>query len=188
MGEAAKADDHIPVSAGDINSAGIAELLKQRQCLVLHHQLFCVHQRHQPELPPRLRRFGRHPAQLHRLLTQGKRLGITRKSHGGVAPDLPRELIQQQHQRQGTAWLSTPGIEFAGDRLPGQSEKALPQQVVKGSVLGEPLLRSGFGKPELENLAGLVPRTIHQSRACTLATLSSRVCSLSVRVLIFTVV
>jgi hypothetical protein len=35
---------------------------------------------------------------------------------------------------------------------------------------------------------GLVPLGWHQSSACTLATLSSSVCSLSVRVLIFTVV
>ena len=34
----------------------------------------------------------------------------------------------------------------------------------------------------------LVPQAWHQSKACTLATLSSRVCSLSVRVLILTVV
>jgi hypothetical protein len=78
------------VSAGNSNSAGIAEPLEQRQRRLLHCQLFCVHQRHQPELP---------------------------------------------------------------------------HQVDKGSALGEPLVRSGFGKPERENLAGLVPRTSHQSSA-----------------------
>jgi hypothetical protein len=64
----------------------------------------------------------------------------------------------------------------------------MPHQLVEGSVLGEPLARPGFAKPEGENLAGLVPLARHHSSACTLATLSSSVWSLSVRVLIFTVV
>jgi hypothetical protein len=62
------------------------------------------------------------------------------------------------------------------------------QQLVKGRVLGEPLARPALHELEGQNLAGLVALAWHQSRACTLATLSSRVCSLSVRVLILTVV
>ena len=68
----------------------------------------------------------------------------------------------------------------------GEAGKA--EEGINGRVLGEPLARLGFGKPELQNLRRLFPLAWHQSRACTLATLSSRVWSLSVRVLIFTVV
>ncbi len=71
---------------------------------------------------------------------------------------------------------------------PGQLEKAIAHQGVKGEVLGKPLARPGFADPEGQNLAGLFSVARHQSSACTLATLSSRVWSLSVRVLIFTVV
>jgi len=53
---------------------------------------------------------------------------------------------------------------------------------------GEPLGIEGLGiASEGHNLAGLVALAWHQSRAFTLATLSSRVCSLSVRVLILMV-
>ena len=86
----------------------------------------------------------------------------------------------------------------AGDHIPvpagedggasDQPEGALPQHLVRGRVLVEPLARLGLGKPELQNLRRLFPLAWPQSRACTLATLSSRLWSLSVRVLIFTVV
>jgi predicted nuclease of predicted toxin-antitoxin system len=59
---------------------------------------------------------------------------------------------------------------------------------VEGRVLGKPLARPSLDKPAGENLAGLLPPAWHHSNACTLATFSSRVWSLSVRVLIFTVV
>jgi hypothetical protein len=52
--EAAKAGDHIPVPAGEVGRTGIAEPLEQRQRRLLHRQVFRVHQRHQPELAPRL--------------------------------------------------------------------------------------------------------------------------------------
>ena len=81
MRKTLEAGDHIPVPASEINGAGIGELVKQRQRLVLHRQVFRVHQRHQPELPPRLLGFGLQPAQFHRLLTQGQRLGIAGKGH-----------------------------------------------------------------------------------------------------------
>ena len=55
-------------------------------------------------------------------------------------------------------------------------------------VFREPLTRPALHEPEVQNLLRLFPLAVHQSRACTLATLSSRVWSLSVRVLIFTVV
>jgi len=90
--------------------------------------------------------------------------------------------------RSNSCRASPPCVELAGKRLAGQSEEAFPQEDIKGSVLGEPLVRQGFGEPEGQNLAGLVALAWHQSRALTLATLSSRVCSLSVRVLTFTVV
>ena len=48
--------------------------------------------------------------------------------------------------------------------------------------------RQRLGEPELQNIPGLVALVWHHSSACTLATLSSSVWSLSVRVLIFTVV
>lgn len=101
---------------------------------------------------------------------------------------------QEPGDRQQRPWRcrtrSAAGLDRAararGPRS-GQPQKALLQQGVKGRVLGEPLTRPALHEPELQNLAGQVPSTIHQSRACTLATLSSRVWSLSVRVLIFTV-
>jgi hypothetical protein len=49
-GEAAKAGDHVPVAAGEIGGAGIAESLEQWQRHLLHRQVFFVHQRHQPDL------------------------------------------------------------------------------------------------------------------------------------------
>lgn len=188
MWKTLEAGDHIPVSAREISSARIAESLKQRLRLLLHRQVFRVHQRHQPELPPRLLVFGRQPAQLHRPQAQCQGLGIASEGHSAVAPDLPRELIEQQHQRQSPGRLCIPCVELAGDRSSGQGNESLLQQLVKGRVLSEPLVSQSFGELELENLAGLVPLTSHQSSACTLVTLSSRVCSLSVRVLILTVV
>jgi len=70
---------------------------------------------------------------------------------------------------------------------PGQAKEAFAHQGVKGRILREPLARQGFAEPEDQNLAGLFSLVWHQSNACTLATLSSRVWSLSVRVLTFTV-
>jgi hypothetical protein len=99
-----------------------------------------------------------------------------------------RELIEQQHQDQAPNSFRAPGVELTGDRLADQREEAFPQQGIKGRVLGEPLARPALHEPELQNVRRLFPLAWHQSRACTLATLSSRVCSLSVRVLIFTVV
>jgi hypothetical protein len=81
-----------------------------------------------------------------------------------------------------------PGVELEAERPPRQAQKAFPQQGIKGRVLGEPLARPALQEPEPQNLAGPLPLTIHQKRACLLATLFSRVWSLSVRVLIFTVV
>ena len=66
--------------------------------------------------------------------------------------------------------------------------EAITHQCVEGRVLRKPLARPSLAKPERENLASLVPLARHHSSARTLATLSSRVWSLSVRVLIFTVV
>jgi hypothetical protein len=149
--------------------------LEQRQCRLLHRQVFRVHQRHQPELPPRLLWLGLQPAPLHRLQTLSQSLGIAREGHGSVAPDLAGELVEQQYQRQIPGRRSAPGVELAGEGLPGQPEEAIPHQPVEGSVLGEPLARPGFAKPEGENLAGLVPLARHHSSACTLATLSSSV-------------
>jgi hypothetical protein len=51
----------------------------------------------------------------------------------------------------------------------------LPQGLVEGRVLGEPLAGPALHKPEVQNLSSRVPVAWHQSRACTLATLSSRV-------------
>lgn len=92
MGEAAKAGDDIPVAAGEVGGAWVAEPLEQRQCRLLHPQVFLVHQRHQSELPPRLLGLRLQPAALHRLQAQRQGPGIAREGHGGVAPDLPREL------------------------------------------------------------------------------------------------
>lgn len=105
IGEAAKAGDHIPVPAGKVSGAWIAELLEQR---------------HQPELPPCLLGFSRQPAALHRMQAQHQGLGITVEGHAGVAPDLPRELIQQQHQRQSPGRVRAPGVELTGDGASGQ--------------------------------------------------------------------
>jgi len=115
-----------------------------------------MHQRHQPELPPRTLLFQLQPAQLHRPQAQRKSLWIASEGHGAVAPDLPRELIQQDHERQGPVRLCIPCVELTGDGASGQAQKALLQQLVKGMVLGEPLVRQGFGEPEGQNLAGLV--------------------------------
>jgi hypothetical protein len=93
-----------------------------------------------------------------------------------------------RHCGAGIGRLSAPGVELASDRLPGQAEEAFAHQGVKGRILGEPLARLGFREPEGQNLAGLYSLVWNQSSACTLATLSSRLCSLSVRVLILTVV
>ena len=52
-----------------------------------------MHQRHQPELPPCLLVFGLQPAALHSHQAQRQGLEIAREGHGGVAPELARELI-----------------------------------------------------------------------------------------------
>jgi hypothetical protein len=70
VGEAAKAGDHIPVPAGEVGGAGITEPLEQRQRDLLDRQVFRVHQRHQPELPPRLLGFPLQPAALPSLQAQ----------------------------------------------------------------------------------------------------------------------
>ena len=62
-----------------------------------------------------------------------------------------------------------------GDRPPRHPQKALLQQGIKGRVLGKPLARPALHEPELQNLRGLFPVAFHQTRDCTLATLSSRV-------------
>jgi hydrogenase accessory protein HypB len=135
---------------------------------------------HQPELPPRLLGFGLPPSPDP--APAGSRPGPAhhrsrpwpyRARAGGV-------LIEQQHQRQGPGRLSAPGEELTSDRASGQPEEALPQQLVKGKVLGEPRARQGFGEPEGQNLAGLFSLAWHQGRDCTLATLSPRLWSLSV--------
>ena len=127
-------------------------------------------------------------ASSHLFSTQRQGLRIASEGHGDVAPNLAGELVQQEHQRQATGRLSIPDVKLTGDCPPRQAEKPFAQEGIEGSVLGEPLARSGFDKPERENLADLVRQALRHNSAWTLATLSSRVWSLSVRVLIFTVV
>ena len=117
MGEAAKAGNHIPVPTDEVGGAGIAEALEERQGCLLHRQVFRVHQRPQPELPPRLLWLRLQPAPLHRLQTLSQSLGIAREGHGVVAPDLAGELIEQQHQRQAPGGFRAPGVELTGEGL-----------------------------------------------------------------------
>ena len=114
-----------------------------------------MHQRHQPELPPRLVGLGRHPAQLHRLQAERQGLGIASESFGGVAPELAGELIEQQQQRQGVLWRFAPGAQLAGDRLVGEVEEALSKQCVKGRVFGEPLAGGCVVEPKVQDRFGI---------------------------------
>lgn len=56
---------------------------------------------------------------------QRKSLGIDSKGHGGVAPDLPRDLIEQ-HDREGTGRFSAPGARSAPAAL-GSAHPSLPR-------------------------------------------------------------
>jgi len=103
VGEAAKAGDHVPVPAGEVGGAGIAESLEQWQRRLLHRQVFVVHQRHQPDLAPCAGR------------------------------GLP------------------PGAEGTADRGASHRQEAFAHQGVKSRILGEPLARQAFGKPEVQH-------------------------------------
>jgi len=94
VGEAAKACDHIPVPQREIRRSGVNELVEQWQRRLLHRQLLAVHQRHQPELPPRLVGLRLHPAKLQRPQAERLGLGIASESLGAVAPELAGELIE----------------------------------------------------------------------------------------------
>ncbi len=61
------------------------------------------------------------------------------------------------NQLQASCRVCTPGVELTGDRLAGQSERALAQQGIKGRVLGESLARPALHEPVLidNNLNGL---------------------------------
>jgi hypothetical protein len=86
------------------------------------------------------------------------------------------ELIEQKHQSEAPGRLLAPSVELTGERLPGEPEEPIPHQPVEDSILGKPLARPGFDKPERENLAGLVRQAWRHNCAWTLATLSSSVC------------
>ena len=107
MGEAAKAGDHIPVPASEVGGARIAESLKQRQRRLLHRQLFRVHQRHQPELPPRPLLFQLQPAQLPYGEADLVAGGFTRTGIGsgkGVRYSLKNWGARWQADGPGTGW------------------------------------------------------------------------------------
>ena len=154
VGEASKAGDHIPVPLRKIRRSGVHELVEQRQGSLLHRQLFAMHQRHQPELPPRLVVLRLHPAQLQRPQAERQGLGIASESLGVVAPELAGELIEQQQQRQGVLWRFAPGVQLAGDRLVGELQEALPHQRVKGRVIVKPLAGGGVVEPEVQDRFG----------------------------------
>ena len=194
MGEAAKASDYIPVPAGEIGGAGIGELLKERQRRFLHRQVFAVHQRHQPELPPRLLRFRLQPAQLHRLQAQRQGLWVASESHGGVAPDVPRETIEQPILGQGSGRRLGPGTDLSGDGRVREPPEAIPHHAIEGRILGETLAQTAFLALEEQNrLQAIGPAArdrvglVHPSSARRWPPFS-RVCSISVRVLILEVV
>jgi len=104
------------------------------------------------------------------------------------ARHLPQGGIPVPAGEAGGAGIADPREQRHQPELPPrQPEEALPQQIITGRVLGEPLARSGSAHQKA-NTPLVIPPAWPHSRACTLATLSSRVWSLSVRVLILTVV
>lgn len=182
MGEATKAGDHVPMPERKIGRSGVNQLSEQRQGRLLHRQLLAVHQRHQPELPPRLVGLGLHPAQLQRPQAEGQGLGIASESLGAVTPELAGELIEQQQQRQAALGGFAPGAQLTGDRLAGEAQEALPHQCIKIRILAEPLAGGGVVEPEIQDRFGidqhgrgkvrLSPSSIHPGRCGALLKIS----------------
>ncbi len=99
--------------------------------------------------------FGRYPAQLQRLQAERQGLGIASESHGGVAPELAGELIEQQQQGQAVLRRFAPGAQLAGDRLAGEALEALPHHCVKGRFFVEPLAGGCVVEPEVQCRFGI---------------------------------
>ena len=94
----------VAVALGDSKRARIGPAFKQRQSLGLHSQILTVQPWHQPELAAGSAGFRGDPVLLLRSKAQLQSLRIPRKGAGGIPPDVARELIQEQHQRQACRW------------------------------------------------------------------------------------
>lgn len=82
-----------------------------------------------------------------------------------AAPDVPWELVEQQHESQGCLWVSIPVLPVSVDRLPHRSAKPAVDLVVHARPPSEPLDRSAFQKPECQDLLGLDGGAAGQARS-----------------------
>ena len=141
----------LQVAPGHIGCGPIRVSLQQGDGLAHHGGILAVEHGHQPELTPGLQRFRRNPATLQAASAQQERPLIASKGSGLVSPDLAAELIEQQHQGQGTGGFRLPGLQFSGDRLLHQVPEPLTHARIKAVAAAKPLPGSALLEPERED-------------------------------------
>src|SRR6516164_6447932 len=118
MRKAAKALDDLdirsPVAAQSTTTIGVArQSTEQRDRAVLVGEILAVVIWHVEKPPPHLRNQSVEPAS-ERPVGRSARCGVARIGAWRAAEDVARDLVEQQHQGQGTLGQSLPRAQFAG--------------------------------------------------------------------------
>lgn len=146
--KATKSDNLVAVPLGEVGVVRLAKLAKFGDRAVLHDKIFAVHQRHQQESAPFLRR-GMAPTAIQRLDSKFQCKGIGHECLGAAAKDISTELVKQDDRRGDRLQRLTPAPRLdIKNVLPKQTE-ARCYGGVERFVLGKPALLANFAEPEI---------------------------------------
>ncbi len=178
--EAAKAFDHVDIAhriaAGALAPGAVGQAFEQFERAALVGEVFAVVQRHVEELAPG-RRQGVIKAARQRVLGDGAGRRVSHVGARRVAKDVARDLVEQQHQRQGALRRRLPSCQRTRGGALVIGEKQLPQPLVvlRGAAEPELAMRFALGvarRPEPEIDQRLRPfgqrPAIHQA-ACDIS-------------------
>ena len=82
-------------------------------------------------------------------------LAVSGKGRRLAAPDVPWELIEQQHKGQGCLWFLMPVLAVSVDRLLHRGTEPAADDAVHPRICLKPLDRTALLKPEVQHRVGL---------------------------------
>ncbi len=150
MGEAAEAGDDVVVMPGPLQGLGIPERLVEADGARLMERILGMREREVEELAeqrvdPRIEALGDGAL----CCNKGSRIRFV--DPGGSPEHVSGELVEEQHQRQGTFGGIQPAVEIAPRRGLVSRQEAVAADLVEALVGGKPAVRSRLS-PEGDDL------------------------------------